>query len=80
MITEQRFNVLPRDLIDIYKLPKIHNKIPKYCQALFLTIILCPKSIFFLNYTPIDFIENVSYGTKDSFGTKFKKTLGRIFF
>ena len=65
MITEQRFNVLPIDLTDIYKLPKIHNKIPKYCQALSLTIILCPKSIFLLNYTPIDFIENVSYGTRD---------------
>ena len=29
---------------------------------------------------PINFIENVSLREKDSFGTKFKKVLGRIFF
>ena len=33
-----------------------------------------------LNFQLLNFIENVHLGAKDSFGTKLKKTLGRIFF
>ena len=52
MIIQQRFNVLLQlqfynistkdftDILKIYELPKIYNKIPKYCQTLVLTIII----------------------------------------
>ena len=41
---------------------------------------LCHNFIWLLNYIPISFIENVLLGAKDSFCTKLKKVLGRIFF
>ena len=56
MIIQQRFNVLLQlqfyniftnvlskvftDILKIYELPEIYNKIPKYCQTLALTIII----------------------------------------
>ena len=40
-----------------------------------LTGQFCHNFIWLLN-----FIENVHLGAKDSFGTKFKKIVGRIFF
>ena len=56
MIIQQRFNVLLQlqfyniftnvlskvftDILKIYELPKLYNKMPKYCQTLILTIII----------------------------------------
>ena len=64
------------NILKIYELPKINHTIHKYCQTLVWTIIiyqtnLCHNFIWLLSYTPINFIENVLLGAKDSFGTKF---------
>ena len=53
--------------LNIYELPKIYDEISKYCQTLVLTIIISqtissPNFIWLLNYTPINFIENVPLG------------------
>ena len=80
------FSKVFTDILKIYELPQIYNKIPKYCQTLALTTIIYQtrpilSPIWLLNYTPINFIENVLLGAKDSFGTKFlKKISGRILF
>ena len=64
------------NILKIYELPKIINMVPKYCQTLVLTIIIYQaNSMSQLQlaselYTPINFIENVLMGEKDSFGTK----------
>ena len=42
--------------------------------------ILCPNFIWLVNYTAINFIENVPLGAEDFLGTKLKKILRRIFF
>ena len=72
------------NILKIYELPKIYNKIPKYCQTLALTIIIYQipsKFIWLLNYIPMNVIENVALPAKDSFDSKFlKEILGRIFF
>ena len=72
------------NILKIYELPKIYNKIPKYCQTLALTIIIYQipsKFIWLLNYIPMNFIENLALPAKDSFDSKFlKEILGRIFF
>ena len=73
------------NILKIYELPK---KIKQYLNiAKHLTEqqsstrpILCHNFIWLLNYTPINFIENVPLEVKQTFGTKFKKILGRIFF
>ena len=72
------FSKVFTDILKIYELPKIYNKIPKYCQTLVLTMIMYQANsmsnlIWLLNYTPINFIENKQFGAKDSFGTKFNK-------
>ena len=54
------------NILKIYKLPKIYNKILKKL----LKIIIYQVTS--------NFIENVHLGTKDLFGTKLKKILGRI--
>ena len=64
------------NILKIYEPPKINNTIPKYCQTLDLTIIIYQaNSMSQLQlaselYTPINYIENVLMGEKDSFGTK----------
>ena len=72
------FSKVFTNILKIYELPKINNTIPKYCQTLVLTIIIYQaNSMSQLHLdseiTPINFIENVPSGAKDSFGTKFKK-------
>ena len=82
------FPLLPKvftDILKIYELPKIYNKIPKYYQTLLVTIIIYQANFMSqlhldLNYTPINFTGNVHQRAKDFFGTKFKKILSRIFF
>ena len=71
------FSKVFTNILKIYELPKINN-IPKYYQTIFLTIIIYQaNSMSQLHLaseiTPINFIENVPSGAKDSFGTKFKK-------
>ena len=78
------WNVFP-NILKIYELPKINYSIPKYCQTLVWRIIitrpiLCHNFISLLNYNPINFIENVPLGAKNSFGTNFQKILSRILF
>ena len=64
------------DILKIDELPKIYNKIPKYCQTLVSTIIIyhansqCHNFIWLLNYTPINFIENVPLAETGSFDSK----------
>ena len=57
-------------ILKIYELLKKYYKIP-YCQMLVLTIIIyqvnsVPNS-WLLNYTPINFVENMRYDVKGSF-------------
>ena len=97
VITQQRLNVLlqlqfynifTNFLFMIYELPKIYNKVRKYCQTLALAIIIyqtnCqlpyPNCIQILNYILVNFILNIPQGTKDSFGTKLKKRFRQDFF
>ena len=52
------------DIFKIYELPKTCNKIPKYCQILVLTIIICQANSMSQLNLPfgvylINFIENV---------------------
>ena len=70
------FSNLFTDILKIYELPKIYNKILKKLLTMSSTrSILCHNFIWLLK-----FIENVHLGAKDSFGTKLKKILGRILF
>ena len=55
------------DIFKIYELPKIYNKILKKLLKIIIYQVIS------------NFIENVHLGTKDLFGTKLKKILGRIF-
>ena len=57
--------------LKIYELPKICNKISKYCQTLVLTIINYQVNFIsnFLNFSPFNFYENVPQGTRDCFGS-----------
>ena len=93
MIIQQRFNILLQlqfykiffnvlskvftEILNVYELPKIYNKKPKYCQKFVLIIITyqvnsIPNFIWLLNYTP---------GEQRALLTlNFKKILGRIFF
>ena len=71
------FSKVFTNILKTYELLKI-NTIPKFCQTLVLTIIIYQaNSMSQLHLasklTPINFIENVPSGAKDSFGTKFKK-------
>ena len=68
------FSNLFTDILKIYELPKIYNKILKKLLTMSSTrSILCHNFIWLLK-----FIENVLLGAKDCFDTK--KILGRIFF
>ena len=65
-------------ILKIYELPKIYNKIPKYYQPLVLTIIIfqahsMSQFHLALNYTPINFIENVPWGKKTLLAQNFLK-------
>ena len=55
------------DILMIHELPKIYNKIPKYCKTLVLKIIIYQANFMPLNYIRINFIENVPERAKDSF-------------
>ena len=69
------FSNLFTDILKIYELPKIYNKILKKLLTMSSTrSILCHNFIWLLK-----FIENVHLGVKDSFGTKLKKIQGRVF-
>ena len=94
MIIQQRVNILLQiqfysiftnvlsiifiNISQTYELPKIHNKIPNYCQTLnnnhLLGQFYVKNFIGSLNCTPINFTENVPFGANNSFGTKLKKT------
>ena len=57
------------NILKIYELPKIYNKILKKLLTMSSTrSVLCHNFIWLLK-----FIENVHLGAKDSFGTKLKK-------
>ena len=61
------------DILRIYELRKIYNKMPKYCKKLVLTIITYEASSSFiwgLNYIPVNIIENIPKWIKDTFATK----------
>ena len=74
------------NILKIYELPKINNTIPKYCQTHALTITIYQANsmsqlqLVSSQLYPINFTENVALGEKNSFGSKLKKVLGRIFF
>ena len=57
------------NLLKIYELPKIYNKILKKLLTIISGSILCHNFIWLLN-----FIENVHLRAEDSFGTKLKKS------
>ena len=65
------FSKVFTDMLKIYEPPKLYKKIPKYCQTLFLKIIIYQANA--MNYTHISFIENVPKEAKKSFSTKLKK-------
>ena len=68
------FSKVFTNILKIYELPKIYNRILKKLLTMSSTrSILCHNFIWLLK-----FIENVHLGAKDSFDTK--KILGRIFF
>ena len=54
------------NILKIYELPKIYNKILKKLSKIIIYQVIS------------NFIENVHLRTKDLFGTKLKKILGRI--
>ena len=65
----QIFSNVFTNILKIYELPKIYNKILKKLLTISSTrSILCHNFIWYLR-----FIENIHLGAKDFFGTKFKK-------
>ena len=58
-------------ILKIYELPKICNKISKYCQTLVLTISNYQVNFMsnILNFSPFNFYESVPQGTSDCFGS-----------
>ena len=72
------FSKVFTNILKIYKLPKIYNKIPKYCQALVLAIIIYQANSMSQLYLASELytyqlIENMPSEAEDSFGTKLKK-------
>ena len=76
------FSKIFSNILKIYDLPKINHMIPKCCQTLVLKIIIyqansMPQLCLASELYPINFIENVPLGEKDSFGTnKLKRKSG----
>ena len=101
MIIQKKFNVLLHiqfcniftnvffiiftDILKIYELIKIYNKIPKYCQKLFLTIIIYQAKYYVkissgLRTIPLlILLKMCSWGQKTLSVLDKKKILGTIF-
>ena len=69
------FSKVFTNILNIYQLPKIYNKILKKLFTIIIMSIICHNFNWLL-----DFNKNVHLEAKDLFGTKLKKILGRIVF